>query len=311
MEPLSRPRAHALLHFTVLLWGTTAILGKSIHIAALPLVFYRVAIVTLLMAAVLVRRRVPFAVSWKRAAELGGAGVLVALHWVLFYAAVKLAGVSLAVLCLSTITFFTALLEPLVFRRPVKRHELVLGALVVIGVVLLLRLEGHGSSLGIVMGMASAFFSAAFGTWNGSLVLRERAERALTWNGSLVLRERAERVTLYELAAAGIACGVAFVFLGGFVPPWEVSRADWALLAFLAVACTLLPWLWSLRVLKTLSPYTVAISVSLEPVYSIVFAYLLWPTEERLTTRFYVGVGLLIALVVVNGALKNRSSAVP
>jgi drug/metabolite transporter (DMT)-like permease len=249
MEPLSRPRAHALLHFTVLLWGTTAILGKSIHIAALPLVFYRVAIVTLLMAVVLVRRRVPFAVSWKRAAELGGAGVLVALHWVLF-AAVKLAGVSLAVLCLSTITFFTALLEPLVFKRPVKRHELVLGALVVIGVVLLLRLEVHGSSLGIVMGIASAFFSAAFGTWNGSLVLRERAER----------------VTLYELAAAGIACGVAFVFLGGFVPPWEVSRADWGLLAFLAVACTLLPWLWSLRVLKTLSPYTVAISVSLEPV---------------------------------------------
>lgn len=295
MEPLSRPRAHALLHFTVLLWGTTAILGKSIHIAALPLVFYRVAIVTMLMAAVLVHRRVPFAVSWRRALELGGAGVLVALHWVLFYAAVKLAGVALAVLCLSTITFFTALLEPLFFRRPVKRHELVLGALVVGGVVLLLRLEVHGSSLGIVMGMASAFFSAAFGTWNGSLVLRERAER----------------VTLYELAAAGLACGVAFAFLGGFVPPWEVSRTDWALLALLAVACTLLPWLWSLRVLKTLSPYTVAISVSLEPVYSIVFAYLLWPNEERLTPRFYVGVVLLIALVVVNGALKNRAHHEP
>ena len=292
-EPLSRPRAHALLHFTVLLWGTTAILGKSIHIAALPLVFYRVAIVTVLMAAVLVRRRVPFAVSWTRAAELAGAGVLVALHWVLFYAAVKLAGVSIAVLCLSTITFFTALLEPLVFRRPVKRHELVLGALVVLGVVLLLQLEVQGSAKGVAMGIASAFFSAAFGTWNGSLVLRERAER----------------VTLYELAAAGIACGAAFVVLGGFVAPWEVTLTDWCLLAFLAVACTLLPWLWSLRVLKTLSPYTVAISVSLEPVYSILFAFLLWPNEERLTPRFYVGGGLLIALVVVNGALKGRRAA--
>lgn len=294
-EPLSRPRAHALLHFTVLLWGTTAILGKSIRIAALPLVFYRVAIVTVLMAAVLVRRRVPFAVSWRRAAELGGAGVLVALHWVLFYAAIKLAGVSVAVLCLSTITFFTALLEPLVFRRPLKRHELVLGALVVLGVVLLLRLEVRGSSKGYAMGIASAFFSAAFGTWNGSLVLRERAER----------------VTLYELAAAGIGCGVAFVALGGFVAPWEVTLHDWGLLAFLAVACTLLPWLWSLRILRTLSPYTVAISVSLEPVYSILFAFLLWPNEERLTARFYVGGGLLIALVLVNGALKGRRAAAP
>ena len=176
-----------------------------------------------------------------------------------------------------------------------KRHELILGALVVLGVVLLLRLEVHGSSKGYAMGIASAFFSAAFGTWNGSVVLRERAER----------------VTVYELAAAGIACGLSFVVLGDFVAPWEVTLHDWGLLAFLAVACTLLPWLWSLRILRTLSPYTVAISVSLEPVYSILFAFLLWPNEERLTARFYVGGGLLIALVVVNGALKGRRAAAP
>ncbi len=296
--PLSRPRAQALLHFTVFLWGTTAILGKSIHIAALPLVFYRVTIVSVLMAAVMVHRRVPFAVRWKRAAELGGAGVLVALHWVLFYAAVKLAGVSIAVLCLSTVTFFTALLEPLVFKRPVKRHELVLGALVVVGVVLLLQLEVRGArslerQVGYAMGLASAFFSAAFGTWNGSLVRRERAER----------------VTLYELTAAGIACGICFFFFGGFVAPWEVTLADWGLLSFLAVACTLLPWLWSLRILKTLSPYTVAISVSLEPVYSILFAFLLWPNEERLTVRFYIGGAVLIALIFLDGALKGRGAS--
>lgn len=293
-RPLSRPRAHALLHFTVFLWGTTAILGKSIQIAALPLVFYRVLIVTILMAAVLVRRRVPFQVTWGRAAELGAAGVMVALHWVLFYAAIKVSGVAVAVLCLSTITFFTALLEPLVFRRPLRGRELLLGALVVTGVVLLLRFEGHGSAKGYAMGISSAFFSAAFGTWNGSLVQRERAER----------------VTLYELGSAGLVCALGFVLLGGFVAPWRVSLGDWALLAILAVACTLLPWLWSLRILKTLSPYTVAISVSLEPVYSILFAFLLWPTEERLTLRFYVGAGLLIALVIVNGALRAPTAQV-
>ena len=218
--------------------------------------------------------------------------MLVALHWVLFYSTVKLAGVSLAVLCLSTISFFTALLEPFVFRRRVRWYELLLGALVVLGVVLLLRLEHglRGGSKALAMGIASAFFSAAFGTWNGSLVGRERAER----------------VTLYELAAAGVACGVCFLAFGGFVAPWNVTLVDWGLLAILAVACTLLPWLWSLRVLETLSPYTVALSVSLEPVYSILFAFLLWPHEERLTPRFYVGGSVLIALVFVNGALKSR-----
>ena len=110
----------------MLLWGTTAILGKSIHIAALPLVFYRVILVSALMAAVLVARRVPFGVPRARLVRLAAAGVLVALHWLLFYGTIKRAGVTVAVLCLSSITFFTALLEPLFFRRRVRRHELVL-----------------------------------------------------------------------------------------------------------------------------------------------------------------------------------------
>ena len=120
------------------------------------------------------------------------------------------------------------------------------------------------------MGIASAFFSAAFGTWNGRLVLRERAERE----------------TFYELAAAGIACALRRrprglrPAVGGDVARLGAPRVS-------RVACTLLPWLWSLRVLRTLSPYTVAISVSLEPVYSILFVFLLWPNEERLTARFY------------------------
>lgn len=289
-ETLSRPRAHALLHFTVLLWGTTAILGKSIRIAALPLVFYRVVLVSGLMAAVLVARRVPFRVPTPRLIRLAGAGVLVALHWLLFYGTIKRAGVTVAVLCLSTITFFTALLEPLFFRRRVRRHELVLGALVSLGVVLLLRFEAKADLTGYAMGLGSAFFSAAFGTWNGQLVIGERAER----------------VTLYEIATAAVTCSVVFAVRGGFIAPWDVSLHDWALIVVLAVGCTLLPWLWSLRVLKTLSPYTVAISVALEPIYSIVFALALWPAEERLNPRFYAGVALLIALVVANGVLKRE-----
>ena len=289
MEPLSRPRAHALLHATVFLWGSTAILGKSIHLTALPLVFYRVTIVTLLMGVVLAYRRIPLRVPRLRAFELGGAGALVALHWVLFYGAIKVAGVSVAVLCLSSVTFFTALLEPMFFRRRVRRHELALGALVLVGVVMLLRFEVHGPSRGYAMGIASAFFAAAFGTWNGKLAQSEQPER----------------MTFYELGAAGLACGAAFFAFRGFVPPWSVSAKDWGLLLFLAIACTLFPWLWSLRILKILSPYTVAISISLEPVYSIFFAYLIWPEEERLSPRFYLGGGLLIALVLTNGLMKS------
>ncbi len=292
-HPLSPRRAHALLHFTVLLWGMTAIIGKTIRISALPLVFYRVLIVVVVMAVVLWRRGLSFAVPWRRAAELFAAGTLVALHWVLFYGAIKVAGVAVAVLCLSSVSFFTALLEPLFFRRPPRKDELFIGALVVVGVVVLLDREAHAGVVGYGMGLASAFFSAAFGTWNGSLAKHEIPER----------------VTFYELAAATIVCGLAFLFVGGFVAPWAVSARDWWLLAFLAIACTALPWMWTLRILKTLTPYTLALAVSLEPVYSIFFAYLLWPDEERLTWRFYAGTLALFALVTVNAALKGRASA--
>lgn len=295
-ERLSSRRAHALLHFTVLLWGTTAIVGKSLRVAALPLVFYRVVIVASLMAVVILRRKIGFFVPAKRVAELFGAGALVALHWVLFYRSIKIAGVAVAVLCLSTITFFTALLEPIIFRRRPRTHEIVIGALVVLGVVLLLNFETRAPPEGYAIGLASAFFSAAFGTWNGTLVHRERPER----------------VTFYELTAAAIGCGLAFLPLGGFVPPWRVSTHDGVLLLFLAIACTALPWMWTLRILKTLSPYTMAVSISLEPVYSILFAYLLWPNEERLTWRFYAGAAALMALVAGNAVLKRvkeRASA--
>ena len=288
--PLSRPRAHALLHLTIFMWGVTAIIGKSISIAALPLVFYRVVIVTVLMGAVLVRRKIPFRITRRQLAELAAAGTCVGLHWVLFYGTVKEAGVAVAVICLSTITFFTALMEPVFLRRSVRRHELVLGLVVVVGVALLMRLELHASVKGYAMGLASAFFSAAFGTWNGSIVQRHPAER----------------VTFYEIASAAVMCGLAFPILGGFVAPWNIGIRDWMLLGVLAVGCTMLPWLWSLRILRTLSPYTIAIAVALEPVYAVAIAYLLWPDAERLSARFYLGVVLILGVIAFNGWLKSR-----
>lgn len=289
--PLTTRRAHALLHATVLLWGFTALLGKSIAIGARALVFYRVVLVALVMALVMARRRVPFRTAPKRLVELVGAGALVACHWVSFYATIKLAGIPVAVVCLSTSPFFTALIEPLVFRRPVRAHELVLGSGVVVGVGLLLRFELGASLAGYALGLLSALCSAGFGTWNARL-------------GRL---EPREKITFFELSAAAVLIGLSFLVTGGFVSPAGVSARDGVLLVVLALACTALPWMWSLRVLATLSPYTVSVSVALEPVYSLLFAYLVWPTEERLGGRFYAGALGLVGLVVADAWLKKRA----
>jgi drug/metabolite transporter (DMT)-like permease len=290
---LSPRAAHALLHVTVFTWGFTAILGRLISISALPLVWYRLVVVVPVMALALKVKGTPFATAPRTMLAFWGIGVLVALHWLCFYGCVKYAGVEVAVLCLSTLTFFTALIEPLVFKRAIVVAELLIGLAAVGGVWLLVRFETNATPLGLALGLGSALFSAGFGTLNGR------------WSQG----EPAERVTFHELSSGLAITSMAFL-TRDFVPPWALSAADFVLLLVLGLVCTVFPWLASLRVLETLSPYTVALAVTLEPVYSLLLAYALFPKEESLTWRFYGGALVLVSLVLLNGWLKRlRRSA--
>lgn len=289
MSQLSHRTAHLVLHVTVLLWGFTAILGRSISLHALPLVFYRLWGVVLVMGVLVLLKR-GARPSTDRILKLFGVGVLVAIHWWLFYASIKVAGVAVAVLCLSSITFFTAIFEPIVFKRAVRPYELALGAGVVAGVVFLVQLEERGDPRGWLIGLGSALFSSAFGALNGKLASHEEPAQ----------------LTFYELTGAAILISILCFAFGDFAPPSQVSLKDAGLLLVLVVACTVFPWLWSLRVLRVLSPYTLALAVALEPVYSMVMAVVIWPETEKLSARFYLGSALLISLNPLNAWLKKR-----
>lgn len=273
------------MHVTVFIWGLTAILGRLISLHATTLVFYRLLIVVLAMPAVIAWRRLPLRITLRDARDFGGVGTFVAIHWMLFYGCIKHAGVAVAVLCLSTVPFFTALIEPRVFRRRPSVRELVVGFGVMMGVSLLVKVETTTDALGLAMGLGSALFSAVFGALNGRLAPRHRGEV----------------MTFYELLAA-LAVTALFVVMRPalFVAPTALSARDTGLLLVLAVVCTIVPWLLSLKVLQTLTPYALALAVSLEPVYSMALAYLLFPDAKQLTWRFYAGGGVLLALVAWN-----------
>jgi drug/metabolite transporter (DMT)-like permease len=294
--PLSPGRAHALMHATVLVWGFTAILGRLISLTALNLVWYRLVVVVAVMAGLVGWRRLGFRVAPPLVRRLGLVGALVALHWLLFYGCIKYAGVAVAVLCLSASTFFTALFEPLVFRRALQRGELLVGLLVMVGIGLLVKVEAEADGVGLAMGLGSAFFSAAFGTLNGPLARQLKGEV----------------MTLYELSAALLVTSAVMLFRpGDFVLPDSLSARDVGLLLALSIGCTVLPWLWSLRVLRTLSPYTLALAVALEPVYAMVLAWFLFPSAEQLTWRFYAGTAVLLLLVAANTWLKRPRRRAP
>lgn len=292
--PLGPGPAHALMHLTVFVWGFTAILGRLISLSAIPLVWYRLLVVLAVMPFIIWWRGLPLRVPFAQLRSFAVAGTLVALHWLLFYGCIKHAGVAVAVLCLSTITFFTALLEPLVFKRRAVVSELLIGFGVMIGVGFLVKVETNTDFMGLMMGMGSALFSSAFGTLNGKLARESRGEV----------------MTLYELSAAAVVTTLFFVLQPGtFVSPASLSGTDGVLLLVLGVGCTVLPWMWSLRVLQTLAPYAMALAVSLEPVYAMALAWFIFPGAEQLTWRFYVGVVVLLGLVVLNTWRKRATKS--
>lgn len=279
------------MHFTVLVWGFTAILGRLISLSAVTLVWYRLAVVVAVMPLVLWWRKLPWRVSLKQQRFLGLVGALVAIHWLLFYGCIKYAGVSVAVLCLSTVTFFTALLEPFVFGRRPLLGEITLGLAVMLGVGFLVKVETGTDETGLALGLGSALFSAAFGSLNGKLARQIPGEV----------------VTFWELFAAGAVTTVFLAFQPQeFILPTQLSVRDWCLLLALAIGCTVLPWLWSLRVLQTLAPYTLALAVSLETVYAMGIAWFVFPDTEQLTWRFYVGATLLLSLVALGTWRKHH-----
>ncbi len=288
--PLSRGAAHGSLQVIVLLWGVTALLGRQISIAAIPLVWYRLLIVVAVLLVVVPAQRLPLRIPGRAALRYAGVGALIGLHWLCFYGAIKEAGIATAVLSLSTVTFFTALLEPLVFRRRVAASELVIGAIVVVAAALLIQLELQASPLGLALGLGSAVLAAAFGVLNGKLADREPPARLM----------------LYELMAAAQVVTLCFVIWPStFVAPWALPSADAGWLAVLAVMCTVIPQVWIIHVLRTLSPFTVAVTVNLEPVYALILTAVLFPADPALGARFYAGAALLFALVIVNGARRT------
>ncbi len=291
VNPLSpATRAQLQIHFCVLLWGFTAILGKLITLAALPLVLWRMLIVV--AALVLVPRvwRGLLALSPRLALAYCGIGVLVALHWLTFYGAIKLANASVGATCIALATPMTALAEPWLARRRFSATELMLGVAVLPGVVLVVGGVPGSMRLGIAIGALSALLVALFGSLNKRLV--EHAD-PLT-------------VTALELGAGTVALALLapampllFPAFDGAILEWPDAR-DALLLLVLALACTLLPFALALVALRHMSAFAAQLATNLEPVYAIVLAALLLGEQRELTPLFYAGAAIILGAVFVH-----------
>jgi drug/metabolite transporter (DMT)-like permease len=284
-------KAQVQIHFCVLLWGFTAILGKLITLPALDLVRWRMLFVT---AALLLVPRVWRGLRAMRPRLLlayTGVGAAVALHWLSFYASVKLANASVAATCIAVAPVFLAVLEPWLARRRFQWHELWIGVGVIPGVALVVGGIPDQMRLGVLVGVVSAFFCALFGALNKRLV--ERAD-PLT-------------VTTIELGTGGIFVWLIAAFVPHEAGLFELpALQDTVLLLVLALACTLVPFTLSLIALRHLSAFAVELAVNLEPVYAIMLAIPLFGEQRELGFAFYVGVAIILGAMFVHPLLERR-----
>ena len=291
---LTRRHAVLLLHLTVFIWGWTGILGKWIAQSAEHIVLVRTVIAC--AGLVLVARWMRVTLS-PRTPDLGRyllTGLIILAHWTTFYLAIKRGSASVAVTCLSTSTFFTALITPYWTKQRISPFEVVMGLVIMGALLLIFGLETQYRE-GMILGTVSALLSAWFNVVNSRLVQRGEAVR----------------ICFYELLTVIAGMGLWLAWQGDLPAPlWSMSAHDVAGYLVLGLVCTTFAFTAGIHVLKRLTPFTVILTVNLEPVYTILIALLLWPDSERMHLGSYAGFALILICISLNGwrqrAMDNR-----
>ncbi|GAB3250437.1 DMT family transporter [Larkinella harenae] len=281
------------LHFLVLIWGFTAILGLLISVSALTLVVYRTLLAAVGLALVLYGQRKWSAVKPSDRLKLLATGVVMALHWVLFFEAARVANASVCLAGMATGSLWTSLLEPLFFRRRLRLVEVLLGAVVMAGLYLIFRFEIDRAA-GLLMAIFSAMLAAIFTILNSQFTHRYPA---LT-------------ITFYEMCGA---FGGSLLFLGiylafGLEKPSELlpQPTDWLWISILAFVCTVYAYSASVRLMRKFTAFAINLTVNLEPVYGIMLAWLFFGDRERMTSGFYIGTLIILAAVLVYPMLSRK-----
>lgn len=277
------------LHLIVFIWGFTAILGALITIKADALVWYRMFFACVFIFLFILFKKKSFKIPMKEFFKLIFVGLLIAIHWVFFFKAIHISNVSITLAVFSLGAFFASLLEPLFYGRKVLWYEVFFGLLIIAALSLLLQVK-----INYFEGMAYALFSVFLGVLFTLM------------NGKLIKHHDSLVITFYEFLSGVFFITLYFLFQHQFTDNFfKLSSKDWILIMVLASVCTAYAFAASIKVMQKLSPYTVMLTTSLEPVYGIVLAYFIIGEKEIMNIEFYMGALIIFVVVIINGIVKH------
>ena len=278
------------LHFMVLILGFTGIFGKLISLNTIELVWYRMLIAFITLFTFLVFKKELTKIKKKDFFGLLFVGSLVAVHWFFFFESIKVSNVSVAVVCLSTASFFSAMIEPFFLKRKPELYEYILG--IVVFVTLFLMLEAETKyTMGYIYGIIASFLGTLF----------------TLYNAKYINRLEASKITMVEMLAGVIIFSILMLInkeIG--ISNLKININDFVYLFLLGTICTAAVFVWMVEIMKYISPYSLIMAINLEPIYSIVLALIIFSESEHMNLSFYIGASVIILVVFLESYLKNK-----
>lgn len=281
-----------ILHLTVLIWGFTGVLGKVISIDAVPMVWYRVLIATSTLFAYFLITKTNIKVSKKQLMQFFLTGGIVAIHWIFFFHAIKVSTVSVTLVCLSSFTLFTAILEPLIKKQPLHLGDILVGLIIIFGIYMIFKFEGQ-YTLGIIFGLLAASAASLFSTINSTFIHKSEASI----------------IGFYELVGGLFWITLYRLYDGSLLNMhFNLSTKDWIFLIILGTFCTSVAYVAGVSVMRTLSAFRVALVTNLEPVYGIILAFIFFKNKEQMTGGFYIGAVIILTTIFLYPIYKKRKN---
>ena len=283
------------LHIMVIFLGFTGVLGKLISLETPYLVWHRMFIAFIALFLFLLLKKQIKTINKKDILPLLGIGAIVALHWFFFFGAIKVANISVAVICLATASLFSAFMEPIFFKRKLLKYELLFGFIVFGALSFMLYEKPENNeinyALGYIYGIASAFLGTLF----------------TMFNGKYINKVDAAKITMVEMLGGVIVISLYFLFIGDynvFITPLIAS--DIIYLILLGTICTAGIFVWMTEIMRHITPYALIMAINLEPIYSIIIGIIIFSDTEVMNLSFYLGSSIILFIVFLDGYIKNK-----
>ena len=283
------------LHFIVFIFGFTSVLGALISISALPLTIYRMGIASLFLALFIFFYDInKFKLKKPIVIKILICGVLIALHWITFFYAIKISNVSITVSMMSSAAFLTSLIEPLFFKKKFLLNKLILGLLSLFGVFIIFNAELKYID-GLIVALISSILVSVFTLLNSRIVIN---------NSSIT-------ISFYELFVGFLFSFLYYyLFFDSSLILKKINNQDFMLLVILGIVCTSYAFTKSVDLIKYLKPFTIMMIINMEPVYAILISLLIFGESEYLSINFYIGFVIILIAVIINGIFKYKKNKI-